>query len=119
MAILKKLNLLISGCVLLLFLSLSLEAGQAMVIIDKSGSMRGFFRTGALGDIYNGIRSAIKSSPLFPEVELYGFDTKGLLPYTSFNAITPAGDTLIDKALKEALNKKPDLISKVYQATLF
>ena len=110
MAILKKLKLLTLGCVLLLFLSLSLEAGQAMVLIDKSGSMRGFFKTGALGDIYNGVRSAIKSSPLFPEVELYGFDTNGLQTYTGFKAIKPAGDTLIDKALMEAINKKPDLI---------
>ena len=107
MAILKKFYLWVIG---LLLVSLFLNAGQSMVVFDKSGSMRGFLKTRVLEKIYKGVRLAMESSRLFSGVELYGFDTRGLIPYNNFNDIKASGDTLIDKAFNDALDKKPELV---------
>ena len=78
-----------------------LNSDQSMLIIDKSVSMSGFFKTGSLRKIYEGICTELKKSSSFSETMLFGFNTKGLIQYKSFNEIVPKGDTLIDKALKD------------------
>lgn len=107
MAILKK---LIPGCIVF-FMSLSLlTAGQTSILIDKSGSMLGFFKTGALEEVYQSVSTELNGFPLFSGVNTYAFDTDGIERCERFSDIIPGGDTLIDVALKNALIENPDLV---------
>ena len=108
MAILRK------KICLLFILTLScfcLNADQSMVIIDKSGSMRGFSQTGELKRVYHSINDALKKTKEFSNIHLYAFDENGIVPYKKFEEIKYYGDTLIDKAIKDALKKRSDLIT--------
>lgn len=87
-----------------------LFAGQTYILIDKSGSMEGFFRTGSLEGVYQSVYNELNNFPLFSGVNTYGFDTEGIDPYNRFGDIVPGGDTLIDAALKDAINGNPELI---------
>lgn len=107
MAILKK----TFSCVLIFSLaSLCLPAGESLIIIDKSWSMKGFFYTGAVKTIYTGLEKELENTTLFSPVKLFAFSTEGLREYNRFNDIKPAGDTLIDRALEEAVDLKPGVI---------
>lgn len=107
MAVLRKTLFLLLSLVVILHPG---KAGDSLVVIDKSGSMRGFYETGSLESFYNDIREELKKSWLSSNVRLFGFSIKGLVPYKKFTDIIPGGDTLIDKAMEDALSRKPDVI---------
>lgn len=107
MAILRKKIYLL---VILFVFGVGLPADQSMILIDKSGSMRGFSTTGELEVVYQGIDEALKKSVRFSNVRLFAFDETGLLPYRRFGEISYSKDTLIDLAVNQAFERKPDLI---------
>lgn len=107
MAVLRKTLFLLLGLAAIIH---PLQAGDSLVVIDKSGSMRGFYETGALEKVYTGIREELRKSTLFSNVRLFGFSKNGLVPYKQFNHIKPGSHTLIDKALTDGFALKPDVI---------
>ncbi|UCH94781.1 MAG: hypothetical protein JSV88_31600 [Candidatus Aminicenantes bacterium] len=107
MAVLRKTLFLLLGLVVIFHPG---KAGESLVVIDKSGSMRGFYETGSLKKIYNDIREELKKSWLSSNVRLFGFSIKGLVPYKRLEDIIPGSHTLIDKALKDGFALKPDVI---------
>lgn len=59
MAILKKLSV---GVLVFFFIGWCLAASQSLILIDKSGSMKGFFNSGSLENVYNGVNLALSAS---------------------------------------------------------
>jgi hypothetical protein len=106
MAILKKLGI---GVLFFLFIGWCLAASQSLILIDKSGSMKGFFKTGSLENIYNGVNLALSAST-FPGTQLFGFAAEGLEEHKKFDTIEVGGYTVIHKALQQALDKQPGFI---------
>ncbi|MGD2091225.1 MAG: hypothetical protein PVH61_33930 [Candidatus Aminicenantes bacterium] len=106
MAILKKLCV---GILVFLFMGRCLTASQSLVLIDKSGSMKGFFNTGSLENVYNGVNLVLSASA-FPGTQLFGFAAKGLQEYKKFDSMEVGGYTVIHQALQQALDKQPNLI---------
>jgi hypothetical protein len=106
MAILKKISV---GVLVFLFMGWCLAASQSLVLIDKSGSMKGFFNTGSLENVYKGVNLVLSAS-VFPGTQLFGFAAKGLQEHKTFDSLEVGGYTVIHKALQQALDKQPDLI---------
>jgi hypothetical protein len=106
MAILKKLSV---GVLVFLFIGWFLPASQSLILIDKSGSMKGFFKSGSLENVYNGVNLALNASA-FPGTRLFGFASGGLKEENEFDRIEAGGYTVIYQALRQALDKQPDLI---------
>lgn len=106
MAILKKLGLSI---LVFLFMGWCLAASQSLVLIDKSGSMKGFFNTSSLKNVYNAVNQGLSQSD-FPKTQLFGFASGGLQEENVFDRIEAGGYTVIYKAMQQALDKQPELI---------
>lgn len=106
MAILKKLSV---SVLVFLLMGWCLAASQSLVLIDKSGSMKGFFNSGSLEKVYKGVNLVLSASA-FPGPQLFGFAAKGLQEHNEFDRIEVGGYTVIHKALQQALDKQPDLI---------
>ncbi len=106
MAILKKLSV---GVLVFLFMGWCLTASQSLVLIDHSGSMKGFFNSGSLEKVYNGVNLVLSASA-FPGTQLFGFAAKGLQEHKKFDSIEVGGYTVIHQALQQALEKQPGLI---------
>lgn len=108
MAILKK---IIFGILLFWGIGFVYVMPQTMILIDKSGSMEGFFQTGSLNNICSRVNDVIENSA-FPGGRLYGFAQSGLQACDQLNQMFPGGNTLIDRALREALehSSSPELI---------
>lgn len=108
MAILRKQVFILLMSILF---CIGLYSDQSMIIIDKSGSMRGFSQTGELKKVYQSINDVLKKTERFANIQLYAFDENGLVQYNHFDKIEYYGDTLIDKASKDAFKRSPDLIT--------
>ena len=106
MAILKKLSV---GVLVFLVMGWCLWASQSLILIDKSGSMKGFFNSGSLENVYNGVNLTLSASA-FPGTQLFGFASGGLQEENKFNKMEAGGYTVIYQAFQQALDKQPDLI---------